>query len=112
MVKNLQLDAADLRKIFEHSITVKDISSKFSYCSGDDDSIKIKIKMEKSDFDVMGVQNGESSGYVFRYDLKHIFRNKIFILDGVIDSCQNMLIKFLWLIMEWKKFFLKLDYLI
>ncbi len=70
MVKNLQLDAADLRKIFEHSITVKDISSKFSYCSGDDDSIKIKIKMEKSDFDVMGVQNGESSGYVFRYDLK------------------------------------------
>lgn len=69
-MKNLQLDATDLRKIFEHSITVKDISSKFSYYPGSENSKKLKIIMEKSDFDVMGVQNGERSGYVFREDLK------------------------------------------
>jgi len=69
-MKNLQLDATDLRKIFEHSITVKDISSKFSYYPGSENSKKLKIIMEKPDFDVMGVQNGERSGYVFREDLK------------------------------------------
>ena len=69
-MKNLQLDAADLRKIFEHSITVRDISSKFSYHSGDEDSKKLKIEMIISDYDVMGVQNGESTGYVFRDDLR------------------------------------------
>ena len=45
MIRNLKLDAADLRKIFEHSITVQDISSKFIYHTGVEDSLKVKKEM-------------------------------------------------------------------
>tara|TARA_Y100000294_G_scaffold126787_1_gene118264 strand:- start:299 stop:607 length:309 start_codon:yes stop_codon:yes gene_type:complete len=77
-MKNLQLDATDLRKIFEHSITVKDISSKFSYYPGSENSKKLKIIMEKSDFDITGrlvetLVNGkiESGNQEIQWDASH-----------------------------------------
>ena len=69
-MENLQIEAADLRKIFEHSITVRDISSIFIYHSGDNIIQSVKIEMEKNNFDTAGVEKDGITGYVVRTELE------------------------------------------
>jgi len=67
---SLKLDSADLRKIFKNSITVKDISSQFVYKDGDKSVNFIKELLISCDYDVIGINSGDSSGYVLINDLK------------------------------------------
>ena len=68
-MQSLKLDSADLRKIFKNSITVKDISSRFIYQNGDKTVKFIKNILITNDYDVMGIQSGDSTGYVIINDL-------------------------------------------
>jgi len=69
-MKNLQLEAADLRKIFEHSISVRDISSEFIYHSGKDIDINANKEIDENNFDVVGIRKNGISGYLTRSEIK------------------------------------------
>ena len=63
---NLQSEAADLRKIFEKSIAVRDISSKFKYHSGENLTERVNKEMKKNSFDVVGVEKDGIKGYAVK----------------------------------------------
>ena len=69
-MENLHLEAADLRHIFEHSITVRDISSKFIYHKCDNSLQSVKKELEKNNFNVLGAEKDGIFGYVVRTELE------------------------------------------
>lgn len=69
-MKHLKSSLADLRELFEHSITVRHISEPFVSFDADHSAAQVRRFMEKKDYDVVGVRkDGLVSGYARREDL-------------------------------------------
>ena len=69
-MKHLKLSSQNLRKIFEHSITVKEITEPFASFDIDHPADKVRRFMNEKDYDVVGVmKNGIIVGYVNRTEI-------------------------------------------
>ena len=69
-MKHLKSSLRDLRELFEHSITVKDIVEPLTSFDADHPADQARLFMEEKDYDVVGVrEDGLVSGYARRPDL-------------------------------------------
>lgn len=70
-MKQLKSNSQDLRDLFEHSITVRHIAEDLQVCQADNDAAVVQNRMEKLDFDVLGIEeNGVICGYVEQSSLE------------------------------------------
>lgn len=70
-MKQLKSSSQDLRDLFEHSITVRHLVEKIKSCQADDDAAVVRKRIEKLDFDVLGIEEkGVIYGYVERSNLE------------------------------------------
>jgi len=69
-MKHLRSTSSDLRRLFDHSISVREIAEPLASFDADRDAASIRGFMEARNFDVVGVrENGIVVGYVRRTDL-------------------------------------------
>lgn len=70
-VKHLKSSSADLRNMFEHNITVKEIAEELETCDVNENYIEKLDYMKQRDFDVLGLEDdGVTCGYIKRTSLK------------------------------------------
>lgn len=69
-MKHLKSNSQNLKDLFEQTITARFIAEPFSSFDADSDSSKVRIFMEKQDYDVVGVRRkGLIVGYVAKEEL-------------------------------------------
>jgi hypothetical protein len=70
---NLNKSLNTLRKIYSDNLSVTLIAEDIISCSIDDDTEKIKAKMEELDFDYFGVESsGKMIGYIIKHELEDL----------------------------------------
>jgi hypothetical protein len=70
-MKHLKSTSSDLRRLFEHAISVREIAEPLASFDEERDTDSIRAFMEAHNFDVVGLrQEGVVVGYVRRMDLK------------------------------------------